>query len=54
MMLRTAVLEFAFGFTFYLLTFFYDLWLSKGAADGALTRRKLFIGAWSGMKLIAP
>jgi len=41
MMLRTAVLEFAFGFTFYLLTFFYDLWLSKGVADGALTRRKL-------------
>jgi len=32
MMLRTAILELvvAFGFTFYLLTFFYDPWLSKG------------------------
>jgi hypothetical protein len=39
----TAVLEWviAFGFTFYLLTFFYDLRLSKGVADGELTREKL-------------
>ncbi|KAJ3572553.1 hypothetical protein NP233_g3009 [Leucocoprinus birnbaumii] len=38
-----AVLEWiiAFGFTFYLLTFFYDLRLSKGVADGELTREKL-------------
>ena len=43
MMLRTAVLEWviAFGFTFYLLTFVYDLRLSKGVADGELTREKL-------------
>lgn len=38
-----AVLEWviAFGFTFYLLTFFYDLRLSKGIADGELTREKI-------------
>ncbi len=31
----------SFGFTFYLLTFFYDLRLSKGIAAGVLTREKL-------------
>jgi len=38
-----AVLEWtiAFGFTFYLLTFFHDLRLSKGIAQGELTREKL-------------
>lgn len=38
-----AVLEWliSFGFTFYLLTFFYDLRLSKGVAAGELTREKL-------------
>ncbi|KAL9714297.1 hypothetical protein Ac2012v2_002610 [Leucoagaricus gongylophorus] len=38
-----AVLEWviAFGFTFYLLTFFYDLRLSKGVADGELKRERL-------------
>lgn len=38
-----AVLEWviAFGFTFYLLTFFYDLRLSKGVASGELTSENL-------------
>jgi len=38
-----AVLEWviSFGFTFYLLTFFYDLRLSKGIAKGQLTRENM-------------
>jgi len=38
-----AVLEWtiSFGFSFYLLTFFYDLRLSKGVPAGVLTREKV-------------
>lgn len=41
--LKIAVLEWtiAFGFTFYLLTFFFDLRMSKGVARGELSRERL-------------
>ncbi|KAF7773333.1 hypothetical protein Agabi119p4_5500 [Agaricus bisporus var. burnettii] len=46
-----AVLEWliAFGFTLYLLTFFYDLRLSKGIPDGELTSEKLRGGQHSSL-----
>ena len=41
--LKIAVLEWtiAFGFTFYLLTFFFDLRMSKGVSRGELSRERL-------------
>ena len=52
---RPAVVEWtiAFGFTFYLLTFFWDLRMSKGVHRGELSRQRLLAMKQNGQNVTA-